>query len=566
MIEVELPDGRVVEFPAGTSQDQIRAVITRLNQPQAPRPPSQPLPPMNVDPAEGMSMGERALVGAGSALRKGYLGLRNLLPGQELSPKEQEELEIFRKNRGNLGAAGMVGEVAGNIAMTALPMAGMARAGQLAGRILPNAVARYGTAGAAGAVTGAGFDPEDRAGGAITGAIGGVGGQAAGDLIGRGIRGLIPKSAAAARMPQSVQDASTLGQLADKNTFAGRFYSGMEEVGRSVPLAGSRISRAREGGIDAWRNAIIDDVSAPGFRAPPGEGADRLASVYKDYKRQYGAALANQSIMPSQFFEQQVLKMTTDPRRGLSSEQAEAIRNTVMKAYQARFQGVPTAGPPGTATTVANPGRAIQMRGQEAKDFESFLSDFARRYRKGTGPMDDKIGDLYGDLERAWTAAYRRQMGPGVRKQLRPLDENYAKLVTVENAAGATGSLSGNFSPQQLNTAAKTRTGQRRYGRGEGLLNKEAQYAKEVFMDRIGNSGTTDRALGALGLAGGLAVDPTTTAISLGVLGAGTTKVGKAAMLGETATQKLLKRMRADRAAEILGPTIGASFADTVTE
>lgn len=525
MTEVELPDGRIIEFPEGTSPEAIRAAMAKL----APAP-------------------------------------------QQRTPLGQRLIRTVRPTVEALGGAiGTIGGVAaGTVASPSVIVNPVS--GGLVGAGLGYGLAKGGLDSletALGYRRGPSTASEALVGGAkdvVTGSTMQATGNVIGAGVGRLIDGLIPKSAAASRLPQAVQDRSTLGQLADRKTMAGRFYGGMEEVAQSIPIVGTRISNARDAGVNTWRDATIDSVSPPGFKAGAGEGSERIAEVYKAFKRGYGGALANKTVSPSQMFESQVLKITSDPRRGLSPEQAENIRNTVMAAYQARFQGLNQTAPAGTAVATGPRPRAIGMPAREAKDFESFLSDFARRYTKGQGPMDDKIGGAYGDIERAWTAAYRRQLGPQVRAQLKPLDQQYAKYVTVENAAGSTGALGGNFTPQQLNNSAKVRTGQRRYGRGEGILHNEAQDAKEVFMNRIPNSGTTDRTLGALGLAGGVVIDPVMTGTSLAVLGAGTTKAGKSIMLGETATQRLLQQIQAQRLLQQSGIPVGATLSNLTSE
>lgn len=530
--------------------------------PAIPRGPTTEEP--SYDPAAGMSGLQKALVGAGGAARRAYLGVRSLIPGQGLTEDERDELRTFEKYRNNLGWQGTAGDVAANVGMTLIPGSVAAQGITRTATVLPRALAAtapYLAAGGSGALIGAATDPLNRGQAAAYGAVGGVVGQGVGDLAGKAIDGVVKMAPAAKRLPQKVRDAASLGQLVDRDTVTGKVVGNLEEAGRSIPVVGSRITRVREQGLDAWRNNLIDDVSPQGFSAAPGDGSDRLAEVYREFKRRYGSALANQQISPSQNFEATVLRIVNDPKRGLTPQQAEQVKNTVMGAYQARFAPVNFNVPPGTAVATGPRPPTVTMSGDSAKEFESFLSNFARRFEKGTAPTDGIIGQLYDDIERAWSAEYRRQMGSSARRALAPLDSQYAKYKTVENAAGSAGNTAGNFTPAQLNLSVKTRTGQGRFGRGEGLLNREAQDAKELFMDHLPNSGTVDRAV-AINAGAVLAAlaDPVTAGTALATLGATTTKTGKNLMLGQTAAQRLAQRLRLDDFSRYAGPRVGIAF------
>jgi len=87
MIEIEAPDGTIVEFPAGTTDDVIKAAMARTYPPSfggeedtpqaAPQieqaQATQPRQPIDVN--QGVSLGDRALVGAGKFLQPVATGI-----------------------------------------------------------------------------------------------------------------------------------------------------------------------------------------------------------------------------------------------------------------------------------------------------------------------------------------------------------------------------------------------------------------------------------------------------------------------------------------------------------
>jgi hypothetical protein len=116
MIEAELPDGTVLEFPDGTSPDVIQRVVKqRLGATQT--------PPMNVDPTEGMSGIDRFRAGLGKAFVDVGRGVRQYLP-EAVGGMSNDEIAQARKLDAPLmnTGAGMSGNIAGNVALAAPAM------------------------------------------------------------------------------------------------------------------------------------------------------------------------------------------------------------------------------------------------------------------------------------------------------------------------------------------------------------------------------------------------------------------------------------------------------------
>jgi hypothetical protein len=237
----------------------------------------------------------------------------------------------------------------------------------------------------------------------------------------------------------------------------------------------------------------------------------------------------------------------------------------VMDYYQGMYAATPR---PGGGTGVAiNPASAISTTPEAAKKFESFLTDKARQHRMAaTTPGSQDMARVYDKIEDAWTTAYRSQLPISTRKNLKPIDEKYAKFKTAERASTSVGNEEGAFTPNQLLNSAKARTTKPEFARGEGLLQSEADIGKTVYQDKIPNSGTTDRAMN-IGAIGAAAVDPASTAAVLatgryGVAPLFTTKGGKNLMMGETKAQIMLKKLRALEALQQSGAPLGQIMQD----
>ena len=111
MIEAELPDGTVIEFPAGTTPDVIQRTVKNM----AVR--AKPAPMPTYDPTEGMSTFDKVAAGIGKA---GYDTARGI--GQMFGMVSPEDVAESRKRDAALmnTGAGMTGNILGNVGL-ALP-------------------------------------------------------------------------------------------------------------------------------------------------------------------------------------------------------------------------------------------------------------------------------------------------------------------------------------------------------------------------------------------------------------------------------------------------------------
>lgn len=233
MIEIEAPDGSIIEFPDGTSDADIINVMSREYAPKQPRTWGQ----LGGDVWEGVKSGFTS--GFGDELQAGIaagsVGLQNLAGvdtnGLDASTAYTRALESLREEqaqaRERSGGAFLAGEIGGG-ALTAMGLAGRAPAAtagiqQYASRGLPQSL---GTAAGIGAVSGGVYGFGSGEGGAAQrlqnageyGIYGGLGGVA-GAGIGRGVGSLASRAAkfVERRKPQATKVAPTVsGSTADQ--------------------------------------------------------------------------------------------------------------------------------------------------------------------------------------------------------------------------------------------------------------------------------------------------------------------------------------------------------------
>jgi hypothetical protein len=555
MIEVELPDGTIAEFPAGTPDATIKTALQRYRTPAAP-PPSAPPLASSIDDIDGGNLGERFRAGIGHAVDRTLDGATQLYLKARGEDSAVKGLETNLAEKRRLDEplmdswGGKLGHVAGEGLQMAIPAGKAMGATQKALKTVGGLKKTLAVLGAAGA-TNAGYEAlkptvgpdESRGENAAFGFGTGMAGQGIANVMSKGIGGLVKLSRHARSLPKAVQDESSLGQLVDRDTYGGRMISGIEEKAKSWPLVGPAIRNVRERGMDAWRNNVISEAAPPGFTPPTGGTMrETIGSIGDQFDDQYRAALGNVRVGASSPFEARVMSKTNDPTNGLTAEQNAQVRETVSRYYNHIF---------GMNQGLA-PGATRRINSEQAKKFEAYLTSKARQYRASKDPQAQDFAKVFDDIEHAWTVAYRSQLPLATRRNIKPIDDQYSKFKTVERASTAVGNDVGEFTPNQLLLASKNRSTTPQFARGEGSMQSQADAGKHVYQDKIPNSGTADRGLAA-GAAVGLLVDPISTLSlagggAVGLLPALTTKIGKNALTGNTKLQSLLKQMKIDEA------------------
>lgn len=463
------------------------------------------------DPAAGMSTGEKFLAGMGKSFVDVGRTARRLIPGSGYGAAEAQADEAMDRPLMRTGA-GQLGNFAGDVALTALPAAGIAgrtAAGvRGAASMLPRAAgalttaAPYIGAATAGAVTGAATSPEDLGTGAGMGAVGGAGGEFAGRALARTMGGLIrPSQQAQTLMQQGVQP--TIGQAADQTTLTGRAIRRAEDISESVPLVGGIVRNARNRASKEFGQTAFDRAIAPGGVSQPvsREGVDALG---KQFKQAYGV-LDNYTFAPDRQFEQDILNIVSDPNYRANRDTVDGVLKFFENNFTKKFQ----QGPQNVGAFLSGDG------------FKAFDSEIGRRIRDLAGQQGQEAlaeRRILTAIDGALQQYRNRQLPPAVVEQLTDTDRAYAAWKRIARASKY--SDSGEVTPAQLTRAVKAMSQGDSYGRGQAFMQDLTDPAA-ILRNRMPNSGTADRVAG-MALAGATLNNPAAFApYAAGAIGLG---------------------------------------------
>lgn len=521
------PSGKEHEVtgPAGATKEQAFQVLQ--SQLAQPRPPVN-VPPMNVDPSEGMGPLDKALVGAGAAFDRAGRGISGLVrsvaraTGLEgpipVDPQGVEDAALYRKH--HPGGWATAGEIGADVAMSAIPVA-------KGGQVLTQTLGKLGRAApmvgdvAANAAYSAATAPEDRG----TAAAWGAGGATAGRVLARTLGGAItPTKEAQALMDQGVR--LTPGQAAGKDHFANR----VEQWASSNPIGALAIAPARARALEDANQAAahavvrhVDDTVKLG--RPPSEAIeqvrDRISNVYDE-------------VLPN-------LQM---PHRDLISLADQIARDVPANAV---LVGKKQAGKlvDYLDRRILDNGNHMDdmASGEFLKQVDSELGSYARTLAKSTNAEEKIAAPMWYQAQGDWREYVMKAAAPDGEDfaRLGKANTAYRQLLALEKALKASGGE--RMTPRNLAKsleASNVKTGD---------LTDLSRNMTATLPNTVPNSGTADRLLanalpsvlmggGALGQHYGF--DP--YGLSTGMLAAGAlgSRTGAKMMTGQTFPQRML--------------------------
>lgn len=536
-ISVTDPKGRVwdVNAPEGaTEHDAIDYVKGQIQQERANK------FSLSGDVSQAGKV-ERFAGGAKHAWDRAALGVKGLFT--DLSPEDKEQLEQGKAfvEKGDIAAN--LGEIGGDILITA-PAGGLAgRAVGLGARVLPRALAaltRGGAELASSAGIGAVTNPEDRATGAISSAAGAGLGMGVNRLIGGVARPLVSE-AAERLMGEGVQP--TVGQS------IGGLASKTEEKLASWPVVGGAISRARERAQREFNERAIQQA-VPGVR---GVGDQALSEARDAISSQYDAALSQLprriQVDPNSVV-QAANRAATNARNMLSDDSVNWLNRYVNQNIVQRAQNITP---------------------EVAKRIESDLGAQVRSLMSSPEGERRALGDALSQIHQQWRASLTgiaNAVNPQAGAALREADAAWRAFLPVDKAAAFRGAQSaeipGQFTPSHLRraiAAQDTSAGDRatRYMTQGNTpferLNILAREGEQVLGNRVPDSGTAARMLTG-GAWGGAAVSGQLPAMLTGWIAAnaGASRLGQQAVtqgLEPTVRRLLGSGMTADQVVRI---------------
>jgi len=498
MIEVELPDGTIAEFPDGTSPDVMRSALQkRFSAPVNP-PSDQAVPPAQLAELSQLTQGagmqdERSTLGAIghgvdsamrgaadamsfgfadelSALGQAATGLggdfgdysRNL-SRERITQKVRDNYNPYSSNAGRV--AGALGTGLG-LAKSGASFAGRAidKGSNLARVAGASAVDGLLLGGAQGFGSGEGLS--DRVSqakkGATTGAVVGAAVPLAISGISAGVRKAVSPFASNAERQAAVDVLSREGVPLS----AGQKTGSKALQYFEAENGGNRIAQMLDDQGEAFTNAAMRRAGGSG-RAT----SDNMA----DMARRIGQGFDNVSSRNALKLDRQIItdfnKATQEYARVLPTEQKgiyQALRHDIAERFKA--------------------GKGI-MSGNDYQTVRSRLSRMAQSYKNSDGEFSSAIRGLRNALDEGMERSITPQ-DAGVWSELR---RQYGNMKVLERAANGGGedAAMGIISPARLRMAASSgnRGG---YARGQGDFAELAK-AGQAAMTPLPNSGTAGR-------------------------------------------------------------------------
>ena len=505
MIEAELPDGRILEFPDGTDPGVIQGKVKDLLGLPASPPPA--VPSSSVDIA-------KELEAQGGAVNKsGFVrGLRDPIDAgaqlamrilESMSPegstfhgwakRERERVEAinkeaerdYRENWMKGQDPGIdPGRIAGGI-MATLPLAaavpGMAAA-SLPGRMAAGA-GQGAVSGALQPVEGEDFWKEK----AIQAGLGAGVGGAAPAVTGAVSRVISPQNTAARELLREGV-AVTPGQA------AGGALRRAEESVTSLPIIGDTVRGAFQRGTETFNRATINRALSPiGQRLEKATpiGREAVEEASRKVSQAYDDLLPKLVVRADPQFAKELSTLRSMAHSGDLEEKAAEQFDRVLKAK------------------VLDKFTQGGMTGQKMKEVESELGQLARDYRFSSMASERKLGGAFAEVQSALRKVVERS-NPDQAGRLKAINHSYAQMMRVEKAAADIGAKDGIFTPAQFSRAVRSldpTARKRGFAKGQALMQGWGDKAQSVLSKQVPDSGTPYRlttGLGALAVAGGI--------------------------------------------------------------
>lgn len=491
MAAVKMPDGAVVDLPDELTPEMAQRL--RAYQESETRKQGGQMA------LEGMSGTEKFLTGVGKGMTDVGRGVAQVFGmGDQQAIDEAKQRDAPLTNTG----AGMAGEIAGNLAVTALPGVGVGGlAAKAAGAVLPAFVAPTAAAAATGGAI-SGLTTPVATGDSRIGAVGtGAAGAAIGDVAMRG----------AARLAQPIMQSPqvkkllgegivpTPGQAVGNDTLPGR----VEQKIESIPVIGDIIQSAKQRATGELNVAQIKrSVPAADAAKIITGGRFGIQKAEQILSDGYDDVLSRiPKVTPTPSFVSSISTVVQDPDLALSPQAQNKLLNIVKMQFRGR---------PGVNQATG------EMDGELAKKVDSTLNRLARDYSGSKDAEERSIGLGLRVIQGQWRDSIR-QSAPdaATAARLDALNKAYANFVTTERAASYVGTKEGVFTASNLQTAVKASdpsVRKKAFAEGRARGQDLSDPAKHILTDTVRNSGTMDRGLMAAllaegGMGGGIAAD-----------------------------------------------------------
>lgn len=415
------------------------------------------------------------VTGAGNALTAGFL--------PELTPGNTE---LNRAGINEIAArhpvANAVGNVSGGVLASLAPEAAAARwapAGLTALLARAPRLTQIGTDAAYGAAYGAGANPDDRIGGALTGLatapVVGATVRVAARTVGRALTGTRDQ---AVRMLAQAGIPLTIGQMVARGGIVGRTVKGVEDRLSGIPYVGDIIRARTREGTEGFNRAAFQEALAPIATNASDQIAETGVQDAQDaVGRAYSGALGGVNLNAN------------DPQ--FVQEMGQALNHG---------RSIPRLGEDFHYLMQDAIGPLIDRQGNmSGENLQAALQTIRRARTSYAGdPLGHNMGGALTGVEDALTGLTQRQ-APHVMPALNAANDAYGRLSTVQNAVLRGANTEGVFSPAQLGMASRQNAirygGRNAAAAGDRPFMDLQRAGQQVLPTTVPDSGTAGRLL-----------------------------------------------------------------------
>ena len=482
MIEAELPDGRVLEFPDGTDSAIVQSTVKRvLGVKEAPKQEplkigAEGLPDAIKSVSEGFSAPSKFAIGAAGFINDAAMRAKQLFGGG-LTPQDEQGVREYRALK-DASPAAMAGDIGMNLLATAAPAIGLqAGATNIASRALPAFAAPTAGAAATGAALASATQPVLQGESALQNAALGAVGGAAGDVAARGLSRVVQPIRQSEAVQKLVSEGivPTPGQAAGAKSFVGKFEQRLE----SLPILGDLITKSRTRAVEELNRAAVNRSLPEGqqIKAIGRKAIEQADAIFDDA---YRSVLSNGHIKIGNGLDDALSRVKSNQDVFMKEADEAALQKLVTDLKRR----VPESG---------------IVSAEMAKGMDSFLGKVAREHA-----LEGGFAGAVRELKRELRVSIADGLGGVKSKVLKDIDTKYANFMRILRASGATGSKEGIFSPEALQSSVRALDPSKRaFAKGDALMQDLSDPAVDVLGRSVADSGTAGRALVGVGLLAG---------------------------------------------------------------
>ena len=286
--------------------------------------------------------------------------------------------------------------------------------------------------------------------------------------------------------------APTPGQI------LGGGFKKAEDAATSVPILGSIIGGGQQRAVRDLNKAAYNRALNPIGKTAKGFpiGATGISDVSIALSNAYDALLPKIKFSPDKTLLDEISSAAASAKLNMTADAAKLLDKLVENNVISRIADG-------------------NIDGVKLKVVMEELTKTADIMRQGL-PSDRFAADALGKINSSLRKSLAR-VNPNFERELNAIDRGYANYARLREAGTKAGADIAGFTPAQLNAGVKAADKSMRKGntaRGRALMQDLSMDAREVLGNNLPTSGTTERALMAALITGGLGVEPITATLA----------------------------------------------------